>query len=90
MISLRRGDIRGSSFSFIVAPGGVKWSTEGGVKVRTITKFLHLGDVGPVVNPAYPATSSGVADALTVARSSPATFSDRSPAYWALRLGIKS
>lgn len=51
--SIRRGDLRGSSFSFVVAEGGEKWSYEGGRSTRLVTKIKSLLDCGPVTYPAY-------------------------------------
>lgn len=63
--SIERGDIDGSSFSFIPRANGVTWTTEkygeSGVEieVRTLTS-VDLYDVGPVTFPAYKATSAGL------------------------------
>lgn len=51
--SVARGDLRGSSFSFVVAEGGEKWSYEGGQSTRLVTKIKSLLDCGPVTYPAY-------------------------------------
>ena len=54
---VNRGDIRHSSFAFIVAPMGDEWSqneTDG--EIRTVTKVAYLKDVAPVSDPAYPQT----------------------------------
>jgi HK97 family phage prohead protease len=51
--SISRGDLRGSSFSFVVAEGGEKWSYEGGRSTRLVTKIKSLLDAGPVTYPAY-------------------------------------
>jgi len=51
--SIARGDLRGSSFSFVVAEGGEKWSYEGGRSTRLVTKIKSLLDCGPVTYPAY-------------------------------------
>lgn len=48
------GIVRGSSFSFQIAPGGEAWSVEDGRSIRTVTKIDSLIDVGPVTFPAYP------------------------------------
>lgn len=50
---IARGDLRGSSFSFVVAEGGEKWSTENGQSIRLVTKIKSLLDVSPVTYPAY-------------------------------------
>lgn len=56
MVSLRRGDINGSSFSFATLDDD--WSEgEGGVRVREL-RAVHLFDVGPVTFPAYQDTSA--------------------------------
>ena len=59
--SIERGDIRGSSFSFIIAPGGESWSVEEGRSIRTVKSVAALIDVGPVTFPAYPDASVAVA-----------------------------
>jgi hypothetical protein len=51
--SIERGDLKGSSFSFICADGGEKWSYENGVSTRLVTKIKSLLDCGPVTYPAY-------------------------------------
>jgi HK97 family phage prohead protease len=48
------GIVRGSSFSFQIAPGGETWSVEDGRSIRTVTRIDSLIDVGPVTFPAYP------------------------------------
>ena len=54
---VRRGDLDGSSFAFIVPPGGDDWNRGGGqLPLRTIRK-VQLFDVSPVTYPAYPDTS---------------------------------
>lgn len=58
---IRRGDLRGSSFSFIVAPGGERWTRENGQSIRTVTKIKALVDCGPVTYPAYESSSVAVA-----------------------------
>lgn len=55
--SIKRGDIDQSSFGFIVAPGGEKWTTEGKARIRTITKIEKLLDCSPVSFPAYTDTT---------------------------------
>jgi hypothetical protein len=53
---LKRGDVDGSSFSFLVTDQA--WSTEDGIDVREI-RGVQLFDVGPVTFPAYDATTAG-------------------------------
>jgi len=56
-----RGDLKGSSFSFVVAEGGEKWTREGGKSRRLVTKIKSLLDCGPVTYPAYRDSSVAVA-----------------------------
>ena len=58
---VRRGDLRGSSFSFVVAQGGEKWSYEKGQSIRTVTAIKTLVDCGPVTFPAYDSSTVAVA-----------------------------
>lgn len=57
---VRRGDLKGCSFSFTVAED--KWThyDDGRPSERTIVKIGRLFDVGPVTFPAYESTSVGV------------------------------
>ncbi len=59
MVSLRRKDITGSSFSFACKRDQWTDNPDGSV-TRRILEFDALYDVGPVTFPAYPAASSGV------------------------------
>lgn len=52
---LTRGDIKESSFAFIVKSENI--TNEGDRVLRTITEFEELFDVSPVYCPAYPDTS---------------------------------
>jgi HK97 family phage prohead protease len=54
---LERGDLKGSSFAFVI--DGERWERDGDNEIRTITD-LTLYDVGPVTNPAYAGSTSGV------------------------------
>jgi uncharacterized protein len=67
---VRRGLLRGSSFSFDLAPDGDSWSeTEQGFPLRTLRSIGRVYDVGPVTFPAYKVTEE---DGLAVAlRSAP-------------------
>jgi HK97 family phage prohead protease len=51
---ISRGDLRGSSFSFVIDPdGGEKWTTENGQSIRLVKKIKSLLDCSPVTYPAY-------------------------------------
>jgi hypothetical protein len=53
--------IKGSSFSFMVAPGGDSWvEQKDGSILRTVSKIAWLGDVCPTDNPAYLDTSVAI------------------------------
>lgn len=54
--NVRRGDVTGSSFAFLVAEDGDRWWQEDGKVFREILK-VELYDVGPVTYPAYEQTS---------------------------------
>ena len=59
---IQRRDVRGSSFAFTVDKGGEGFRQgEDGKAVRQIREVSGLYDVGPVLVPAYPATSAAVA-----------------------------
>lgn len=58
-VSIARGDISQSSFSFRLAAGGDSWDEdEEGVIIRTVKKVGRLYDVSPVTLPAYPDTTT--------------------------------
>nr|BEK66838.1 hypothetical protein KPHV_40650 [Kitasatospora purpeofusca] len=60
---LRRGDVRGSSFTFRVADGGQRWADrdddETGLPVRELTSMDVL-ELGPALSPAYPTTQASL------------------------------
>ena len=59
---IQRRDVRGSSFAFTVGKDGEAFRTgESGQAIRQIREVSGLYDVGPVLVPAYPATSASVA-----------------------------
>jgi len=59
---IQRRDVRGSSFAFTVDKSGESFRPgEDGKAVRQIREVSGLYDVGPVLVPAYPATSASVA-----------------------------
>lgn len=53
--SIRRGDLDGSSFQFLLERGDAEWveDTQRGLLVRSIRNISGLYDVGPVTFPAY-------------------------------------
>lgn len=57
LVSLRRGDVTGSSFGFVAK--SVTWREEGDVFIRQIDD-VDLIDVGPVTFPAYTSTAAGL------------------------------
>lgn len=57
--SVRRGDLRGSSFAFQVVRDSWSKDQQRGIDVRTIHD-VKLLDVGPVTFPAYEATTAGM------------------------------
>lgn len=59
---IRRRDVRGSSFAFTVDKSGERFrQTDEGKTIRQISEVKGLYDVGPVLTPAYPASSATVA-----------------------------
>jgi hypothetical protein len=51
-----RGDLRHSSFAFLVETKGETWEETEEGEFRTIEKVRYLKDVSPVTDPAYPQT----------------------------------
>jgi HK97 family phage prohead protease len=68
--NLRRKDMTGSSFSFVIDKE--EWQKDGEREIRTIRSVSHLYDVGPVTFPAYEGSSAGLRamGEVTEARSS--------------------
>jgi len=64
IVSIQRGDISGSSFSFIADV--VNWRTTPDDEIREIQSVNPLFDVGPVTYPAYEATTTGLRDSAEV------------------------
>lgn len=60
-MNIEDGIVKGSSFGFTVAPGGERWSHEGGRSVRTVMEIDALYDVSPTTYPAYPDSDVAVA-----------------------------
>lgn len=55
---VRRKDVDGASFMFVVSVGGEKWEVQDGIPLRRVRKIDELMDVGPVTFPAYPQASA--------------------------------
>jgi HK97 family phage prohead protease len=66
IVSMERGDVRSSSFGFIVPSGGDNWSETSAGIIRTVTKALLL-EVSPTGVPAFPTSD-------IVLRSAPAAI----------------
>lgn len=60
---MHEGVVAGSSFTFIIAPGGEEWEARGGTITRTITDIAELLDVCVTASPAYPASDAALARA---------------------------
>ncbi|MFC9739150.1 HK97 family phage prohead protease [Streptomyces noursei] len=67
---LKRGDVRGSSFTFRVNQDGQRRAanddSETGLPVREITR-MDVVELGPVLNPAYPTTDAGLSRSIALA-----------------------
>lgn len=53
--AIKRRDVQGMSFAFVIAPGGDEWSADG--TTRTINKISKVLEVSAVNFPAYPTAS---------------------------------
>lgn len=59
-VNLERGNVKGSSFTFVVPKGGDRmWEDENGVVHREINK-LTLYEIGPVTDPAFISTTASM------------------------------
>ena len=61
--SIKRGDVRGSSFGFVVREDDYEKKDDGSYR-RTIKKVARLADISPVVTPAYVQTSVKMRDMI--------------------------
>ena len=62
--SIQRGDVRGSSFGFVISKDGDSWdkpNEKGGLYKRAIKAIRRLVDVSPVTSPAYVETNTAYA-----------------------------
>mgnify|MGYP003894176601 CR=1 FL=1 len=58
---IARRDVKGSSFSFSLnSSSGESFSSDSSGSIRQIREIAALYDVGPVLTPAYPATTSNI------------------------------
>jgi HK97 family phage prohead protease len=57
LVSVKRGDVKGSSFSFRTLKD--RWEEDEGTQTRTLLDF-ELFEIGPVTEPAYPKADSQV------------------------------
>jgi len=64
--SIERGDVRGSSFTFIAQLAEYDWESDRDYVIRTV-KRADLFEVAPVTNPAYPQSTAGVRSESEVA-----------------------
>lgn len=59
-----RGDLRGSSFEFIINREGAKWRTEKenniDIEIREVVNIREVLDLSPVMRPAYPDTEKSM------------------------------
>ena len=100
LVSLQRGDIDQSSFSFSVSEDGQSWveSKDGDgptVLTRTITKVSRLYDVSPVTYPAYEDTEVDCRSIEALAKQfrktepeEPEPAEDNSLSHWQRRMGL--
>lgn len=67
---IRRQDVPGSSITFSVRENGVEWIApeDDGPEIRELHSVV-LYELGPVVNPAYKATSTGIRDEQQLAEA---------------------
>lgn len=68
-VSVRRGDMDGMSFSFVLYPGDDEWDLSTSPPTRTIHRFREIFDVGPVTYPAYAETSAAMRSLRMVRRA---------------------
>ena len=70
MVSVERGDIRGASFAFNVAPDGDKWDVQGEQVIREL-RDVTLHEITITPTPAYPDTEVARRALDTVIRPRP-------------------
>ncbi len=87
---IRRGVVSGSSFKFDVDEDLYTLERRGNVAYRTLKKgsVLNLYDVGPVVTPAYPATTAAARSLDALFEQTPPETVQKSNNLAALRLRV--
>ena len=73
--SIKRGDVSGSSFGFIVRDDEYERKSDGGY-IRRIKSISRLADISPVLTPAYPQTSVKLRDAISAMEEEDKTFEE--------------
>jgi hypothetical protein len=86
MVSIERRDITGCSFDFTVDVD--QWDWSGAVPIRTLMVCRDLFDVGPVVYPAYEATSVSARSIEVASAGDPAVRAARLSRQRLLRLRL--
>jgi len=76
--TIQRGDVKGSSFTFI--PEVEEWDESGKMALRTIKK-AKLYEVSPVIFPAYPTSEAGVRSAEAIYNNYVASKKEENPDY---------
>ena len=76
--SIKRGDVRGSSFGFVVREDDYEKKDDGSYR-RTIKSLSRIADVSPVVSPAYPQTSVKMRDAIAALEETNEVEETRTP-----------
>jgi HK97 family phage prohead protease len=92
-VSMRRGDIKEMSYSFVVADGGQRWDRDpdgSGNWTRTISKIERVFDVSPVTYPAYTETDCAMRSLDAVKASEIPPVNDDEIAMRRLRLELEA
>lgn len=66
-VYVERGDYSGSSFAYIPDLNTIKWVTRSGqLPMREVYNIIGVYDVSPVINPAYPETTTALRELETM------------------------
>jgi HK97 family phage prohead protease len=60
IVNLKRGNINGASFSFMIKDNGDRYKTLPDGSIHRIVKSAEIYEIGPVTNPAYEQTEVGL------------------------------